>query len=271
MYIISAERRPNRDMLFERQAVLHSLHRAILTSPTPLPDTVFAVSIIDSPRQNAWSFSRSNDPKVQGNYWLMPHFSFWSWPKRFIGTVDEALSKIAVVEKELGWHGKIEKAVWRGTVWFNSLGNTQLRPKLIEATKGRDWADVQDMKWVMNGVDAENAISIEDFCKYKYIIYTEVRSFDQFFSRGQELIWYFEKGSHIFWTASFPPSMQISNPHSASNISDAHNPPNATPLLPFSTLQSLLYLLLTTLPKSAMAHLVHTRKREYHICTAGLE
>ncbi|CAG8977780.1 hypothetical protein HYALB_00010865 [Hymenoscyphus albidus] len=173
LYIISAERRPNRDMLFERQAVLHSLHRAILTSPTPLPDAVFALSIIDSPRQNAWSFSRSNDPKIQGNYWLMPHFAFWSWPKRFIGTIDEALSKIAVVEKDMNWHSKIEKAVWRGTVWFNSLGNTQLRLKLIQATKGRDWADVQDMKWVTNGVDAENAISIEDFCKYKYIIYTE--------------------------------------------------------------------------------------------------
>lgn len=257
-------------MLFERQAVLHSLHRALLTSPTPLPDTVFALSIIDSPRENAWSFSRSNDPKVQGNYWLMPHFSFWSWPKRFIGTIDEALSKIAVVEKEQGWHGKIQKAVWRGTVWFNSLGNTQLRPKLIEATKDRDWADVQDMKWVTNGVDAENAISIEDFCKYKYIIYTEVRFTTHILeNKGTNgVIWI---GRDIFRTTSFPPSMQISHHHSTANLPDAHNPPNAATILPLSTLQPLLYLLPTTLSESSMAHLIHPRKREYRICTARLE
>ena len=58
--------------------------------------------------------------------------------------------------------------------WFNSVGNTQLRPKLLEATKDKPWADVQNLKWVTNGVDAENALNIEDFCKYKYIVYTEV-------------------------------------------------------------------------------------------------
>ena len=105
----------------------------------------------------------------------MPHFSFWSWPKPFIGTMDEALTKIERVEQETPWEKKSSKAVWRGTVWFNSIANLNLRPKLMQITKGKEWADVEEMKWENQGMTAKNAIAIEDFCKYKYIIYTEVR------------------------------------------------------------------------------------------------
>lgn len=111
---------------------------------------------------------------MQGNYWVMPHFSFWSWPKPFIGTIDQALSKINDVENSIPWAQKTDKAVWRGTAWFNSVGNTNLRPLLLQVSKGKEWADVENMKWKTNGVMAENSIGIEDFCRYKYIIYTEV-------------------------------------------------------------------------------------------------
>ena len=137
----------------------------------------FAFSVIDSPRLDAWSFSRSNHPDIAGeNYWVMPHFSFWSWPLEFIGTVNEALQKILVVERETPWEEKIDKAVWRGTAWFNSVGNTQLRPMLLERSKGKEWADVETLKWESGGEKAANAIPIEEFCRYKYIIYTEVTS-----------------------------------------------------------------------------------------------
>lgn len=106
----------------------------------------------------------------------MPHFSFWAWPKPFIGTVDEALDKIERIESHMPWDKKIDKVVWRGTGWFNSVGNTNLRPKLLEVTKGKPWADVESMKWETNGDSAPNSITIEDFCKFKYIIYTEVRA-----------------------------------------------------------------------------------------------
>lgn len=171
LYIISADSRASRQMLYERDAVLHQIQRAITTSPTPLPDTIFTYSIIDNPRQNSWSFSR--DPKMPGNYWIMPHFGFWSWPLPFIGTMDEALSKISKTEKETPWEKKIDKVVWRGTAWFNSIGNTALRPHLLAATKGKEWADVENLEWESNSKGANNSIKIEDFCRYKYIIYTE--------------------------------------------------------------------------------------------------
>ncbi|KAL2061281.1 hypothetical protein VTL71DRAFT_7554 [Oculimacula yallundae] len=155
----------------ERDAVLHQIHRALITSPTSLPDTIFTFSILDTPMKNAWSFSR--DPKMLGNYWTMPHFSFWSWPLPFIGTLDEALTKISKVERNTTWEKKIDKVVWRGTAWFNSIANTALRPHLLKATKGKEWADVQNLQWISDTKGANNSILIEDFCRYKYIIYTE--------------------------------------------------------------------------------------------------
>lgn len=104
----------------------------------------------------------------------MPHFSGWAWPKPFIGTLDQALGKIDAIEGETLWENKIDMAVWRGTGQFNGVGNIFLRPNLLAATKGKQWADVELLEWGMNAVDAKNAIKIEDFCKYKYIIYTEV-------------------------------------------------------------------------------------------------
>jgi hypothetical protein len=107
----------------------------------------------------------------------MPHFSFWSWPLSFIGTHDEALSKIDQIEMEIPWENKTDKAVWRGTAWFNNAGNTALRPNLLAVSKEKEWADVQDLDWKSNGEKAPNAIPIEDFCRYKYILYTEVSVF----------------------------------------------------------------------------------------------
>ena len=79
-----------------------------------------------------------------------------------------------MIEEVTLWDDKIDKAVWRGTGQFNGVGNTALRPNLLRATKDKPWADVELLEWGINAVDAENAIKIEDFCKYKYIIYTEV-------------------------------------------------------------------------------------------------
>ena len=158
----------------ERNAVLHQLHRALITSPTPLPNTILTLSILDTPHTHALSFARSNDPQIPSLYWLMPHFSFWAWPLPFIGTLDSALSRISAIEASHPWEKKIDKVVWRGTAWFNSVGNTNLRPKLLEVTKGQPWADVEDLVWYDGGEKARNALQIEEFCKYKYIIYTEV-------------------------------------------------------------------------------------------------
>ena len=135
---------------------------------------------------------------------MMPHFSFWSWPREFIGSIDDVLAKIDLIEDHTTWQEKIDKVVWRGTGWFSSVGNPDLRWKLLRTTKDKPWADTEVMKWETYAEKASNSIRIENFCKYKYIIYTEVsRSFLTLFCRTDlDAI-----GCHILRSSSVPPSM----------------------------------------------------------------
>jgi hypothetical protein len=105
----------------------------------------------------------------------MPHFSFWSWPLPFIGSISRAASAIDAIESTLSWSQKIPKAVWRGTSWFNSVHNPRLRQNLLKAAKDKtwDWADVEALKWTGEGKNASNALMIEDFCRYRYVLHTE--------------------------------------------------------------------------------------------------
>jgi hypothetical protein len=101
----------------------------------------------------------------------MPHFSSWSWPLQYVGPLDEALCKITEYEKRVRWEDKMDIAIWRGTPWFNPDWSIGLRPKLVEVTKDKEWADVQ--LWGQ-GQDPANTLNIDEFCKYRYIIYAEV-------------------------------------------------------------------------------------------------
>lgn len=81
--------------------------------------------------------------------------------------MDERLARIDAIEEEVGsWDDKEDKAMWRGTPWFNPIGYPHLRKDLIAKTKGKNWADVA-------ALNASNALKIEDFCRYKYVVYTE--------------------------------------------------------------------------------------------------
>lgn len=85
--------------------------------------------------------------------------------------MDEVLSRIDAVEKTTTWQEKIDKVVWRGTPWFNPLGHPHLRKDLLKVAKGKAWADVEALSG--GGGNASNALAIEEFCRYKYIVYTE--------------------------------------------------------------------------------------------------
>lgn len=152
------------------------MHRALITSPTPLPDTIFSLNFQDSPFGTAWSYSRPADqpPSPSTRAFLMPHFSFWSWPLPFIGSMWRASAAIARLESSLPFAKKTPKAVWRGTAWFNSVHNPQLRQNLLKAVKDKtwDWADVETLNWTGDS-NATNALMIEDFCRYRYVVHTE--------------------------------------------------------------------------------------------------
>lgn len=137
-----------------------------MTAPDPreIPNISFTVSVNDHPAADTWSLARSDAENEVHTTWLMPDYGFWSWPEPHIGTLLEAREKIAKVDGPLSWEEKDDRAVFRGSKHWNGA----LRGKLLEVGEGKEWADVQALKW---GV---NSLGMEDFCKYKFLIYTEV-------------------------------------------------------------------------------------------------
>lgn len=207
IYIVNAQRRSDlsTEMLNSRTAALHQLHRAVVTSPEPIPDTVFTINFQDSPSSIGASigYSRAADPQLRGGgggkqhndsgrrrSFLMPHFSFWAWPLRHIagGTFDEAAAAIDAVEARYGggaaaaqsqaakhhpangagtWKDKVPTAVWRGTAHFESALQPGLRKGLLKMAAGKEgWADVLPL-------NDTTALPIHDFCRHRYVIHTE--------------------------------------------------------------------------------------------------
>ncbi|KAH7089914.1 hypothetical protein FB567DRAFT_314679 [Paraphoma chrysanthemicola] len=156
-------------ILHQRTAILSQIHRALLTSPSALPNTYFAFTINDVPKNTSWGFARPNKKSGHGgNTWIMPNFSGWTWAEPNLGCMDDILDRIANIERafESDLARKDARVVWRGTPWFNPLGHPNLRKDLLKATKGKHWADVA-------ALNTSNGLRIEDFCRYKYIVYTE--------------------------------------------------------------------------------------------------
>ncbi|CAJ2502349.1 Uu.00g097430.m01.CDS01 [Anthostomella pinea] len=184
--ILSAGRKTelSADMLAHRSATLHQLANALLTWPSssadPVPDTILAFNHHDDPLPSTLSYSRPADPalndKSTKHYFAIPHFSFYAWSLPFIGSMSRAAAVISALEvRTRSFHDKIPRAVWRGTAWFNSPRAGRMRQNLVHATAQKPWADAEALDWVTtpSGRNATNALPIEDFCAYKYIIHTE--------------------------------------------------------------------------------------------------
>ncbi|KIH88132.1 hypothetical protein SPBR_07049 [Sporothrix brasiliensis 5110] len=194
IFIINAQQRSDlsEQMVNSRTAAIHQLHRALITAPAsePLPDTYFSINFQDQPFGTSWGYSRAINPAFRSKdrderNFLMPHFSFWAWKLPFIGSIGRAAAAIDRLEHELYpvFYHKIPRAVWRGTTWFNSVHSPRLRQNLVAVAKGQSWADVEALDWVGGGgtggrvqssaQNATNALAIEDFCRYRYVLHTE--------------------------------------------------------------------------------------------------
>ncbi|KAK6544189.1 hypothetical protein TWF694_000895 [Orbilia ellipsospora] len=173
MYIISSSNSTQNSVnVLHRSAALHQIHKALITSPEPLPDTVFSFTPVDYPKNNSWVYSKWYDHTDILNYWPIPHFGHWSWPVSYIGPLYDAVNKISDIESTLPFDSKIDKMFWRGSTQFNPLQNGDLRINLLKKTDGKEWADTNQLKWTGLG-HAKNIIQIEDVCRYKYVAYTE--------------------------------------------------------------------------------------------------
>lgn len=194
LYIVHHEGKDTLDKGFldMRMAALHQLNRAVLTSPStdpPLPDTILAINVLDGPANDTLSYSRpAYAASTPGNLlvtraFLMPHFSFWGWPALpFVGSFAKAAEAVHSLERQLPFRKKDPRPVWRGTKRYNSAQHPQMRTGLLKVAGTASWADVQELAWKNNGEGndkasskpvATNALKIEDFCRYKYVLHTE--------------------------------------------------------------------------------------------------
>ncbi|KAJ6261799.1 hypothetical protein Dda_2598 [Drechslerella dactyloides] len=155
-----------------RSAALHQIHKALVTSPEPLPDTVFSFTPVDHPKNNSWGYSKWYDHTAPLNFWPVPHFGHWSWPVKYVGPLHEAFDAVSAIEADLPFDSKTDKLFWRGTIYFNPIQNANLRANLITATSNKEWADIDSLQWTALE-KSKNIIQIPEICRYKYIAYTE--------------------------------------------------------------------------------------------------
>ena len=153
-------------------ATLHALHRAILTSPEPLPNIEFAFNTDDRiPSVPLWGYARRAEDT---HIWLIPDFGYWSWPETKVGSMREVQMKAALTEQIDGWtwSGKVRKILWRGA----TMG-LALREKFIEMTTDKPWADVKALDWHDKDSMTHDLKSMPEHCQYRYLAHTEGNSY----------------------------------------------------------------------------------------------
>jgi hypothetical protein len=173
LYILSTSELEPEYMLPRAIALLHSIYRAILTAPDPVPNTEFSFSVSDRADPNhvnktIWSLSRLASQESQ---WVMSDFGYFSWPMSgLIGSYEKVRAEIK--EREPAWEGKINKALWRGLV-----SNNEKRKDLIKVAHGKEWSDIRAIEWTnaktLTKASQKHAVSMVDHCRYKYLLGTE--------------------------------------------------------------------------------------------------
>lgn len=153
-------------------ASLQALHRAIISSPEPLPNIEFAFNSDDRIESvPLWGYARrAQDTDI----WLMPDFGYWSWPETKVGTMREVQMQAESVEQmeEWSWENKVKKLLWRGA----AMG-LEVREKLINITHNEPWADVKVLNWKDSDSMTHDLKTMSEHCQYKYLAHTEGNSY----------------------------------------------------------------------------------------------
>lgn len=164
------------DMRRSRQfSTLLAISRALTASREKIPNIEFVISIEDFTVDETlpiWAYDRKAE---QNKTWLMPDFGFWGWPEPGVGSYSEVRKRMQDVEKDYSsFAEKAQKLFWRGAI-VPSVAPV-LRQHLVDQVKGKSWADVAVLVWAEKDEDKKNRVSIEDHCKYQYLVNTEGRA-----------------------------------------------------------------------------------------------
>ena len=151
---------------------MHALHRALVTSPEPLPDVEFSFTVSDLAdpthlRHAIWALTRTSEEEEK---WLMSDFGYWSWPLDLVGGYEQVRREIS--DSEVDFARKKKQVIWRGAVKTN-----QLRKDLIRVTAGKEWADVRGIEWAnateVKDQESARALTMPEHCQYQFALQTE--------------------------------------------------------------------------------------------------
>ncbi|KAI9754953.1 MAG: RNA helicase required for poly(A+) mRNA export [Chaenotheca gracillima] len=164
------------------EAVLHALHRAVVTSPEPLPDVDFLFGTLDNMPADTIAWGFTNDVTLP-HIWLMPDFGFWSWPEPKVSSFEEQQRHIVMQEngypgaapakspeedRTLGWTKKDPRLAWRGAIL-----DVLSREQLVNQTRDKPWADVRILDWKDEEAVKRDRMEMSDHCRYKFVAQTE--------------------------------------------------------------------------------------------------
>ncbi|KAF2161762.1 hypothetical protein M409DRAFT_58838 [Zasmidium cellare ATCC 36951] len=155
-------------------AVLQQLLRALTAAESanePIPDVEMTIIVDDKPvldpakSSPLWAFTRAYADPKHDDLWLTPDFHFWANPPENEGfrQMQERARK-----HDGPLNRKIPKLAWRGVSWTNP----EIRKPLLNVTDGKKWADVVEMNWDV----PQDILPMDAFCKYRYVVNTEGRS-----------------------------------------------------------------------------------------------
>ncbi|KAF2202909.1 hypothetical protein GQ43DRAFT_470479 [Delitschia confertaspora ATCC 74209] len=155
-------------------STLHSLHRALISAPhaSKIPNIEFVFSVEDlpaHPESPLWVLARRAQDE---NLWLIPDFGFWTWDVPQLGTFSEVREQAIERESKESWDQKIEKLVWRGKVTMAP----KLRRALLEASNGKSWSDVGQVRWNEPEFKEQFLGPVEQ-CRWMFIAHVEGRSY----------------------------------------------------------------------------------------------
>ncbi|KAM0751095.1 hypothetical protein T439DRAFT_325250 [Meredithblackwellia eburnea MCA 4105] len=144
------------------EAIIASMHDAILASPEPIPD--FDLYLRPNDKGYANTAFETVQPRPGKQAWLIPDFGFYSWPEPILTNYKGVVREIERVEREISWEEKSSKVFWRGA--FLSA----VRDRLRETVRNKPWADIAEIKWKDKG---NGSVPLWDHCRNKYLLQTE--------------------------------------------------------------------------------------------------
>ncbi|KAM0793379.1 hypothetical protein ACM66B_000834 [Microbotryomycetes sp. NB124-2] len=149
------------------QAILASLHQALVTAPEPVPDVEFWFRGTDNVPPGPHFGLNREDGKDSEQMWLLPDFGFWSWPEPRVLGWQDARRKAKALDARLSWAEKLPRLFWRGAYL------AKIREELRDAVSGHDWSDIGEINW---GAGAQGRIAMEDHCRHRFLASVEGNS-----------------------------------------------------------------------------------------------